>query len=150
MPLTLLLQNSCCVKWDQRGDAEIPLVCTFAPYDASVSCCFDRDRFQEFMVLQLDVDSPIDFVLDTSAHVSVFIVGRLIADNSQFSSINSILDPLTTVLHFRHHDSISLQAEFNRTWRSSRFLTVTRTDVSPYDFETVRMCCRKIIDVDNE
>ena len=90
------------------------------------------------MVVQLVVDSLIDFVLDTSAHVSDFIVGRLIADISQFSSINSVLDPLTIILHFRHHDSISLQVEFNRTWRSSRFLPVTRTDVSSANLKLFR------------
>ena len=91
--------------------------------------------------------SPVDFVLDTSAHVSEHIVGILIADTSQLSSINSVLEQLTTILRFRHHDSMSLQAEFNLTWRPSRFLPVTRTDVSS---ETVRMCCQKIIDADKE
>ena len=84
------------------------------------SCCF---RLSSTV-------SPIDFVLDTSAHVSEFVVGRLIADTSQFSSINSVLDPMSTMLHFRLQGSISLQVEFNRTWRFSTFLPVIRTDVS--------------------
>ena len=78
-----LWQIICFVKKDLNGDAETPLVCTFRPYDAPVSCCFDRDRFHVFMVIQLVVIiSPINFVLDTSARVSEFIVSRLIADTS--------------------------------------------------------------------
>ena len=35
----------------------LKVIYTFAPYDAPVSCCFDRDGFPVFIVIQLVVDS---------------------------------------------------------------------------------------------
>ena len=113
-----------------RSEIFLCLQISAAYITCGLTRCFESGRFQVFMVIQLVFDVKSNRFCARYECTCIGVYRRqtdcrhLRVYQHQFG-----WEPLTTVLHFRHDDSIYLQTEFNLTWRSAAFLPVTRTNV---------------------